>query len=339
MKYILYTALFVSTFFAAACNQDPIFMMISNEVEPKDPLISGSPSKFAKINDDIYVANGKLWKYTTSGGWAQAGGPSNVYDIAAAGTTLYLLSVGQNGCTVYKRDSSGEFASIPNNSGFGMIQGVYTGGTNLYAGGMEGESYAILYIDSNELKSKSPISSPLTGVAGGYYATAHNGIYKISDNTLVAGAGYTIAGIIEAEGKIIAVSSGGTIFDIDPTTNSVTPYETSYNFTGALAVYEPASGSEDLLLIGIKGSIYSLGYREAWLNGTDNFALRSPGGSIADSTIPIADQDKYSATLEKYAVNSLIQAGEKSEGWPVIFASTQKNGLWSYRNREWNAEE
>jgi hypothetical protein len=105
-------------------------------------------------------------------------------------------------------------------------------------------------------------------------------------------------------------------------------------------VYTPIGSSSNLLLIGVKGAVYNLGYREAWVNGSDGFALRSPGGSTQDSSIRVEDKDKYSATLAKCAVNSLIQADDGSGGgWPVIFASTQKDGLWSYRNNEWNAEE
>ena len=343
MKYIMYTALFVSMFFAAACNQDPIFTMISNEVEPKDPLINGSPSKLVKTSDGtIYVANGKLWKY--SGGWSQAGGPSNVYDIAATTDALYLLSVGDSSCTVYKRDSTGDITAISNNSGYGMIQGIYGSGDTLYAGGSNGsDGYALLKlsIDKLTLTAIQSIGSPLTGVAGGYYATARNGIFRIDGNALVSSTSdYTIAGIIRIDAKIIAVSSGGTIFNITDTSAAL--HGTDYNFTGALAEYTPTdSGGRKLLLIGVKGSVYSLGYLETWIpdDGTGAFSLRSPGGTTADSTIPISVQDKYSATLEKCAVNSLIQANNNSDGWPVIFASTQKDGLWSYRNGEWNAEE
>ncbi|MDR2796420.1 MAG: hypothetical protein LBB47_06905, partial [Spirochaetaceae bacterium] len=240
----IHTILFISLFFWASCNQDPIFTMISNEVEPKDPLINGSPSKIVKTSDGttetIYVANGKLWKYSVGGGgWSQAGGPSNVYDIAAAGPDLYMLSISESGCSVYKRGTSGTYTQIPNNSGYSMIQGIYSNGDGLYAGGMDGGAYAILHIESGVLKVKYPIGSPLTGVAGNYYATAR-GVYTIDGNTLVnSTSGYTIAGIIDAEtGKIIAVSSGGMIFEITSPT-SVKTYETGNNFTGALAVYTP----------------------------------------------------------------------------------------------------
>ncbi|MDR3355814.1 MAG: hypothetical protein LBO04_01340 [Spirochaetaceae bacterium] len=331
-------ALFISAVFLAACAQDPIFMMISNEVEPKDPLISGSPSKLVKAGNDIYVANGKLWKYA-SGGWSRAGGPSNVYDIAAAGTTLYMLSIKGSRFTVYKRNGTVD-TPLPNSSGYGMIQGIYSDGSKLYAGGKNGsDSYALLEEQGGSLVPKRSIDDPLTGVAGDYYATAH-GIYRINDGVLVGGSSsYSIAGIIRTmDNKTIAVSAGGTIFDISGT--NATTYNAGYNFTGALAEYKPVGGTRNLLLIGIKGGVYSMGYREMWFTGDGAFTLRSPGGSAQDSSIPIADYDKYSATLAKCAVNSLLQADKGAAGrWPLIFASTQKNGLWSYRGGEWNAEE
>jgi hypothetical protein len=346
MKHIQ-IVLFISLVLAA-CNQDPIFTMISNEVEPKDPLINGSPSKLVRFDNAIYVANGKLWRYS-GGGWSGAGGPSNVYDIAATKDALYLLSVSGSSYTVYKRDSNGQTLQIPNASGYSMIQGIYSNGDDLYAGGSNGsEGYALLELKTNgSLGVKYSIGSPLTGVAGDYYTAGRSGIYRISNNTLVEGStGYSIAGIIKIDkvnssgtvSKTIAVSSGGTIFDI--TGNSATPHETSYSFTGALAEYTPvASTNRKLLLLGIKGSVYNLGYCETWIEGDGAFSLRTPGGSSADSTFPIADRDKYSATLAKCAVNSLIEAGGKSNDWPIVFASTQKNGLWSYRDGEWNAEE
>jgi hypothetical protein len=249
--------------------------------------------------------------------------------------------VGESGCTVYERNN-GNTTPIPNYSGYGMIQGIYSNGAKLYAGGSNNsDAYAILELNGNDqLVTKYSIGSPLTGVAGDYYVTARNGIHKIDDNKFVAGNAYSLAGIIKIDNKTIAVSSGGTIFDIDITNDTATVHETSYNFTGGLAEYTPVnSNGRKLLLIGIKGNVYSLGYRETWIDGDGAFSLRSPGGSTQDSTIPIADQDKYSATLAKCAVNSLIQANEKSNGWPLVFASTQKDGIWSYRNGEWNAEE
>jgi hypothetical protein len=345
MKHI--QIILFSSLFLAACNQDPIFTMISSEVAPKDPLINGSPSKLVKIGTDIYVANGKLWRYS-GGGWSEAGGPSNVYDIAATKDTLYLLRVSGDDYTVYKRDSDGQTLQIPNTSGYSTIQGIYSDGVTIYAGGSNGsEGYALLELKDGKLVSKYSIGSPLTGVADDYYTTGRSGIYKISDNTLVASSdGYSIAGIIKIDevngpgtvSKIIAVSSGGTIFDI--TGNSATTHTASYNFTGALAEYTPkAPDKRKLLLLGIKGSVNNLGYYETWIGGDASFSLRIPGGTSADSTISLSDRDKYSATLAKCAVNSLIQSNGYSGDWPIIFASTQKNGLWSYRDGEWNAEE
>jgi hypothetical protein len=172
----------------------------------------------------------------------------------------------------------------------------------------------------------------LTGVAGDYFATG-NGVYIRSRGIVPGSSGYTIAGIIETRIGFIAVSSGGNILEVN--SNSVTVHSTGLAFTGGLAVY---NGRVELLLLGIKNSVYDMGYREMKLNNRD-FALSVPGDNASESTV--LNRDKYRATLAKCAVNSLMQVdGETgSDRLPVVFASTQKDGLWSYRNGEWNAEE
>lgn len=317
--------------FLQSCSQDPIFWMVSNEVAPKDPLISGSPSKIIKCGNDVYVANGKLWKYS-QGAWSKVGGvPSNIFDIAAAGSTLYMLSITDENTSVYKTGSE----KIENTSEFDVIQGLYSNGSAVFAGAMKSGSdeYAILNVSGNSLTLNQSINSPLTGAAGSYFATARNGIYN-NANLIPGSSGYSIAGIISTGSGVIAVTGTGNILEV--TGSSVTVHAASESFTGALCVYK--RDGITLLLLGVKSSVYDMGYREMKLN--DNFQLSVPGDNVPDSTV--SDRDKYRATLAKCAVNSIFQLEETSAGsdkLPVLLASTQKDGLWSYRENEWNAEE
>jgi hypothetical protein len=309
----------------AACNQDPIFHNISNEVKPKDPLINGSPSKLVERGGSLYVANGRLWRYS-GGGWTRVdGSPSNIYDIAG-GSTLYLLQVRGSETAVYSWNDT-EAVRLDNPTGYSMIQGLYGEGGSVVAGAMRpgSDDYAVLTVSGNSLSLLRTIPYPLTGVSGSYYATS-GGIFSGSSGTSISGSYRDIAGIISAGGSkgVIAVTSGGWILEVSG--GSVQAHSTSVSFTGALAVYGP----KNLLLLGIKGSIYDLGYREMRLND-NNWTLYTPGDLAPDSSV--ADRDKYRATLGQHAVSSLRYYDN------ILFASTQKDGLWSYRGNEWNAEE
>jgi hypothetical protein len=349
-------ALLIPLVLLAACKQDPIFTMISSEVEPKAPLISGSPSKMVKDkNGSIYVANGKLWKCAADGRWGQVGGaPSKIYSIAAGEDDVYLLSVDNSDTSVHRLGGG----VISNPTGYGMIQGLYSdGGENpgaVYAGAMSGdENYAILKLTGGVLTSIQSIGSPLAGVAKKdditYFATARNGILRRDSSgtfTAIGGSGYSIAGIINADENIIAVTGSGTILKVDVTNNTITYIDTSLYFTGGLTVYNgnETNGKVKLLLLGVKNDIYDMGYREIDLtpnsDGSINFTLYVPGERASLSTV--SGRDRYEATLAKYSVNSLIQLNTDpggDDGLPALFASTQKDGLWSYRNNEWNAEE
>jgi hypothetical protein len=333
--------IFILLILLSSCAQSPIFTMIANEVEPKEPLVNGSPSKLVSVGSDIYTANGKLWKYSDSSGWSRVPDvPSNIYDIASGGGALYLLRVSGGDTAVYLGNSK-----LENSSEYDMIQGLYSDSANsggsVYAGAKKSGSddYAILKVSSSSLSFERAIGSPLTGVAGAYFATAISGIY--SGSTLVSGSsGYSIAGIIDTKtgDGVIAVTGNGRILEVKG--NNITAHDSgSYpSFTGALAIYKDANRNITLLLLGSKSGIYDLGYREMKLDG--NFVLSSPGDNIPNSTV--SDRDKYQSTLAKCAVNSLIQVGNTTggpDGLPLIFASTQKDGLWSYRDNEWNAEE
>jgi len=123
-------------------------------------------------------------------------------------------------------------------------------------------------------------------------------------------------------------------------------------FTGALALaeatYLTTSGGAPLLpqimlMIGVRVSTYTYGYREI-LFDIDTPAplwdtLYSPG-SVAPSTI--TNTPKYNSSLGKLPVNAMIAfsetaaSGEKTQ---LLLASTQSSGLYSYRNEEWNGEQ
>ncbi|MDR2134540.1 MAG: hypothetical protein LBP27_05475, partial [Treponema sp.] len=105
-----------------------------------------------------------------------------------------------------------------------------------------------------------------------------------------------------------------------------------------------------LLLAGRQGSKtmttssgYTNGYMEIEINNgvvNSNSAVHEPGvGSVTSA----ANNERYSSGIGKYPVNFLFQAPKNIDENMTLFASTQTQGLWSYRERDgegqWNAEE
>ena len=75
------------------------------------------------------------------------------------------------------------------------------------------------------------------------------------------------------------------------------------------------------------------------LSGTIIGNYTEPGIN-ALSTVNTGDNEHYKSSIGKYPVNHIFQANDG-----ILFASTQKNGVFSYRQRgrnndwQWNAEE
>ncbi|MDR0504101.1 MAG: hypothetical protein LBH16_12370 [Treponema sp.] len=132
--------------------------------------------------------------------------------------------------------------------------------------------------------------------------------------------------------------------------------------TGALAIYRTA-GDQKLLLAGrqdrlnyIAESGFSYGYLELEIdsNGiktetsddgvTKNKNFVEPGRN-SPSTVGTENVERYTfrSTIGKHPVNYLFQAPSDIDREMILFASTQKNGVWSYRDRsgkgQWNAED
>ncbi|MDR2521850.1 MAG: hypothetical protein LBC72_04765, partial [Spirochaetaceae bacterium] len=136
---------------------------------------------------------------------------------------------------------------------------------------------------------------------------------------------------------VAATSKSGWVFLCSATIPPVIERkETSYAFSNALCFWQKDGGGQ-YLLIGIRGSAYTNGYRELDLRQEDGVwklgACTSPVASVESSA-------KYASTLGIHALTSIIQAPGSiaANGYPLVFASTQQHGLWSYRG-VWNAEE
>ena len=140
---------------------------------------------------------------------------------------------------------------------------------------------------------------------------------------------YTLVDLDSDEEISVTVSCGGI--------SSVT--------SAGLKIFPADPWKTKLLLLGIKGQESSLthGYRELVLDDfgvPTNESLRTPGEYELSS---VSDRNRYDASIGIHPVESIMQVPPTIENKPTaeppIFASTAKNGLWSYRKKQWNAEE
>ena len=389
----------LSALIVFSCAQDSIFFYVTNELEPKDPIIPGSPTNMVIVDNKVYVGTfqgREVWVYDdTSGGekWSRIkrpGGSIGGLAVANDGIEDFLYALvfpnrePLETSAIKKYDSVLEdwtdtYEAPPGYS----IQSVFGAGGKIFAGAQlksNYQSYAVLFLDPEAVSPSLDIvkteTSFLRGAAaagpGGdiYLATNGSGILKfdiaalpdpISQTAVVSG---NIAGIIETGGIITAVSSGGTVYYYDPAAEMLYEYySTSFNFTGAICIWKqydpdiplPADKwKPSLLLLGVYGERSSTthGYREILLNeeAKPTGVLRKTGNDIP-SSVKMENEAKYNANLGTHPVEHIIQIPEgvmdypdmemaENEGWePLMFASTSREGLWSYRDGVWNAEE
>jgi hypothetical protein len=180
-----------------------------------------------------------------------------------------------------------------------------------------------------------------------------------------------ITGIICLYGTdIAAIDRDGNLLTVDSSEFTVKKDAGPFS-TGALALWRtppaepvpetmdrddpnyPDKQLPDLLLAGIQESTsstaqtYTNGYREITLTAgklaeeSDNISVESPGNSATPS---ISNNEKYTTSLGLLPINYMFQVPYHIDPKMTIFASTQKDGLWSYRDHDgngdvhWNAE-
>ena len=362
----------ICSFMIMSCAQDSIFYNLSMEPEPIEPRIPGSPTNLAFASNRIYVGTRMSTKiyFFTGSGWGSMGTPGgNLGDLAGNETDLYALIYPSGNPLKYsairRHDGTGWTPEIYSAPGF-SIQTIYCAGDKLFAGAMINYlNCAILCFDSTGNMEVIAIGTSLlkgaAECAGVYYlATLDHGVYTYSGTSgelavPIAGTSGNITGIIATgaptPSTIVAVSSGGDIF----TLNSG---ETAFNllaspgvaFTGAICAWNSYDGIDEvpaLLLLGMRGPGTSLshGYRELVLNpdGTPSGYIKKPG----EESLPTSAKSKsakYDASIGIHPVESIFQTplsmipSAASEFDLPVFASTSRNGVWSCRRGEWNAE-
>ena len=257
------------------------------------------------------------------------------------------------------------------------IQSLYSAGNILFAAGQDRsdtQKFDVLCFDLNLSSfTVNKESSFLKGaaIAGTdiYLATSGNGVQKY-DGTKVTNLastdpayGKNITGILSVvqspNETVIAVSNNGDIFTLNAGGSSfIRLISAGVNFTGAMGIWKNYDGASawnpSLVLLGIRGEGTSRthGYRELPLDltGKPVNTLRTPGDYTPSS---VKNKPKYTSSIGTHPVMSIMQIPDAAEGGPVkyadaiakdpeweppIFAATAKNGVWSYRGGQWNAE-
>ncbi|MCL1813856.1 MAG: hypothetical protein FWG29_10105 [Treponema sp.] len=318
-------------FLLVSCDQEPLFWDIAHEYPPIEPRIKGAPSKIVKFGTNLYVTNGTVWEYTTS--WNRIHSPHTTRDVAVANNTLYALGVdGQ----IYKLPTWETYNSD------GRVESIFGAGSDLFAcslTGSPGSNYGYT-ITVNGITTINRKTGKLMGVVAKgsniYLGTLGTGMftYPGSGNDLTSVYGGDIIGMASDGTNVYAVTPG-SVYNVEGL-----PVNEGGSFSGGIAIWTYKSSK--LLLVGVRrsGDSFGYGYREINLNTPSG--LQIPGSSDI-SSVPRSSQ--YISAIGKNVVNHfwVTDIAGDNAGRPIIFASTAKNGLWSYRDRggnpQWNGED
>jgi hypothetical protein len=181
---------------------------------------------------------------------------------------------------------------------------------------------------------------------GTYGYNAGGGTFAFTINTAItvpAGGRQVFIAQAQGDGKYqVSGASNQSAFTGGPALAASVVYD----------VEENTATCAGILLLGIAAGgsgTFRCGYRELDLN---DILLHSPGDSGISTAYPsgrptsIDPSTKNTAAIGNYPVNALMILPDSDSGdaagRPVILASTQQNGLWSYRFRrtepQWNGE-
>jgi len=240
--------------------------------------------------------------------------------------------------------------------------------------------YTILYIDSSETINELIITNTDqndTGIINGaacvyndkklyFLSTKDRGVYRIDDindgaylikykDTNGNDVNINFSGIInlqDDDSTILLVARNGEVYTVKDSIVKIENVSMGKMATGALAIWRENDlpSSNRLLLAGRQDSLsysinsgYTYGYLELEL---DVNGIRSGKNFVEPGKEPLStvtENERYLSTIGKYPLNYIFQVPAAIDSGMITFASTQKSGVWSYRERkgifQWNAEE
>jgi len=373
MKIRVFSYLLAVMIFALFSCNDPIFWTISEEVEPIKPRIAGHPTNFVEYDGFMYVASGTtIYRYKgprtdQNVGWSNIEKPGGrIIMLASTSTNLYVLcDTGGARLNMVIKQFNGSWSNVPFSNG--TPQYIYTANNELFIGSNIGDDFS--FYNASGVKLGDGQLSVVAYDKINYYLCSTNGIIYTTTNpssvttpiTPITPSGTgnkDFTSIINVKNDsdsskdvIIAIARSGEIYKVtssavDPIGRNLTPRYAS----NALSLWEEDKSDPNnknrLLLVGRQDNLnyttdsgYTYGYLELILdeNGTITSDYAEPG-LRTPTTLVDGNNSRYKSTIGKHPVNHIFQA---SDG--VLFASTHRNGVFSYRERksgwQWNAED
>ncbi|MDR1444550.1 MAG: hypothetical protein LBI94_06690 [Treponema sp.] len=281
--------------FLFACEQAPIFDMISREVKPREPRVKGVPTKMVLYEYEtskygMYVADSSLHRYAAEvpngeGVWDKGSIPQpsgRIFDLAATKSYLYALT-DPDSPRLYRFDWKEmkwtEVKFVSDNQGYSRLQTIYgecgSDGKpltdSLYLGASNSAgAYAVFHTDGITGLTLIPSTTGLlTGAAYDgsdkhYFATDGGGVYTSTNPdtlgfSLVPETEGAIKGLIQLpfpSSSVIALRGDGALIELN--SGSVKKvYEAADN---SLSLTGPAAvwkdnGGNTLLLLAVRVSL------------------------------------------------------------------------------------
>jgi len=219
-----------------------------------------------------------------------------------------------------------------------------------------------------------PLDCMLNGLASDnkyYYFSTSSGVFYVEIGNIDSSSALPLkdeedkiitgfTGIINLnDNYVAAITKNGVLYEIkEAEITQKVSFKDNRNSTGALFIWKDKKDpTKSLLLVGRDEYYYSTisrytnGYVEIELDAEGRIkgeVFKEPGSKEKridePTTIDKDKYDQYVSSLGKKIINHFIQAPSDLDSNMTLFASTQKNGVWSYRDHgdgegvTWNAE-
>jgi len=290
---------------------------------------------------------GGNWKWTAvpgAGGNVQAvfADPSDSAGRLFAGTVDGIFYVDRAGASLSRLDVPARTVEGSDDpfTGTGLLSGVaYRGGNHFLSTGTG--VLRVAGTDAKWLRQGAGIADDAPHVPQAFI-----GMTKLPDGSIIA--------VERQQGFLNRVEDGyfSRIPATDADGNAVADewMRTVRDATGALAIWRDGDGdgaSNVLLVAGVQGSrsatTFNNGYVEFRLKPSDGSLDSSQARLETNTLLSVSGENaQYRTSLGRLPVNHLFQAPSSIDSERTFFASTQVDGLWSFRlldgRRQWNAE-
>ena len=302
--------------------------------------------------------------------------------LAATENYLYALCYDDNSAVIKRLDTSRQWEDVlknVDNTEYRKIQKIYSANNKLYIGAQKSNEndYAVHVMTSNGVFeerdfitgiSKSSLMGACFNGTDVFLCTG-SGIYINDNDDPIENSGKDFNGIITLDDStVVAITRKGSLFMVEtaklvddpdnagqqieqPAVTKITNFSDGRYTTGAIALWqENASSANWLLLVGRTEIEYSTstghsyGYMELELSQTGGLdsekTFTEPGKS--DITT-VQGYESYSSSMGAIPINSIYHVPIDIDDEMRIFASTQKDGVWSCKPVKsggygWNAE-